>query len=139
KAEVKQDGKLYTLAFQQGKPDGDLKSVPIPKDGDRWMQKPGNGTRVTFLADDSIFPSTEWDWDYIADRMRNNAYLTKGVTFELSDYRAGLPDPLLPYQKDYTFYFEGGIQSYVRHLNRNHQTITDPIFYVEKQVGDFQV
>jgi DNA gyrase subunit B len=138
KAEVKNNGKLYTLEFDHGKPTGEIKSAAMPK-GDAWLEAPDNGTRITFLADPTIFPSTEWDYDYIADRMRNNAYLTKGVTFVLSDYRDGIPDPLLTPKKDYTFYFEGGIASYVRHLNKSHQTITDPAFYVEKTVGDFQV
>lgn len=139
KAEVKQDGKLYLLEFDHGKAKSELKSVPIPKNDDLWLQKPGNGTRITFQADPTIFPSVDWDWDFIADRMRNNAYLTKDVSFVLSDYREGEPDQLIGDKKSYTFYFEGGIQSYVRHLNRSHGVITDPIFYTEKTVGDFQV
>lgn len=140
RAEVKRDGKLHTLEFEVGRPKGDLVVTDIPaKTDDPWLALPGNGTRVTFQADPSIFPSVEWDWQYIADRMRNNAYLTKGVTFVLSDYREGTPDLLTRPTKDYTFYFEGGIVSYVRHLNRSHSIITDPIFYTEKMVGDFQV
>ncbi|MCC2632065.1 MAG: gyrase subunit gyrase subunit protein, partial [Patescibacteria group bacterium] len=138
RAEVKKDGKLHTLSFEYGKATSELQTGPIP-DSDEWLRQPGDGTRITFLADDSIFPSTEWDYDYITDRVRNNAYLTKGVTFVVSDYRAGLPDPLVGDRQSHTFYFEGGISSYVRHLNKNHETITDPIFYVEKTVGDFQV
>ena len=138
KAEVKRDDKVYTLSFERGKPIGDIASQKNPG-SDKWQQAPGNGSRITFQADDTIFQSVEWNYEYIADRMRNNAYLTKGVTFILSDYREGYPDPLLPATKDYTFYFEGGIASYVRHLNKSHQTITDPAFYVEKTVGDFQV
>ena len=139
KAEVKKDGKLYTLSFERGKATSEIQQTAIPKDGDTWMQAPGNGTRISFLADDTIFQDTTWDYDYIADRMRNNAYLTKGVTFALSDYREGYPDPIVGDFKTYTFYFEGGIASYVRHLNKSHQIITDPPFYVDKTVGDYQV
>lgn len=138
KAEVKKDGKLYTLDFDHGKATSEIKSTDIPQT-DAWLKKPGNGTRVTFLADPTIFPSTDWDLDYILERVRNNAYLTKGVSFVVSDYREGYPDPLVEDTKTYTLYFEGGISSYVRHLNKNHLTITDPIFYVEKTVNDFQV
>jgi DNA gyrase subunit B len=138
KAEVKKDGKLYTLMFDQGKATSEIKSSEIPIT-DEWFKKPDNGTRITFLADTTIFPSTEWDYEYILERVRNNAYLTKGVTFKVSDYRAGYPDALTEDTKTYTLYFEGGISSYVRHLNKSHLTITDPIFYVEKVVNDFQV
>jgi len=138
KAEVKLDGKLYTLEFERGKPLSEIKSGPIPST-DSWYKASGNGTRITFLADDTIFQEVEWDYDYIADRMRNNAYLTKGVTFVLTDYRDGEPDPLFATKKDFTFYFEGGIASYVRHLSKSHQTLTDPPFYVEKQVGEMNI
>jgi DNA gyrase subunit B len=138
KAEVKKDGKFYVLEFEHGKSKEGIKETKNPL-SDEWLRMESNGTRVTFQADDTIFPSVEWDYDYVADRMRNNAYLTKGIQFVLSDYRAGYPDPLLQDLKTYTFYFQGGISSYVRHLNKSHEIITDPIFYVDKSVGDFQV
>ena len=138
KAEVKKDGKYYILNFALGKSSDGIKECKNPNT-DEWLRLKSNGTRVTFLADDSIFPVVEWDYEYVADRMRNNAYLTKGIQFILSDYRTGLADPLLKDLKTYAFYFEGGISSYVRHLNTSHEIITNPIFYVDKLVGDFQV
>lgn len=138
KAEVKREGKVYTLEFKQGVATSEIKEAKNPKT-DEWLSQEGDGTRVTFLVDDTIFPSTEWDYEYITDRIRNNAYLTKGVTFTISDFRKGLPDPIVGDRQSYVFYFEGGISSYVRHLNKNHITLTDPIFYIEKMVKDFQV
>jgi DNA gyrase subunit B len=138
KAEVKKDGKYYVLDFAHGASVKGIQQLKSPKNDD-WLRLDSNGTRITFMADDTIFPSVEWDYEYIADRMRNNAYLTKGIAFVLSDYRGGLPDPLLQDLHTYTFYFEGGISSYVRHLNTAHEIITEPIFYVDKQVGEFQV
>jgi DNA gyrase subunit B len=138
KAEVKRGDKLYTMEFARGKVTSEIKDTKNPR-SDFWLKKESDGTRITFLADDTIFPSTEWDYEYIADRMRNNAYLTKGITFVLSDYREGEPDGITQDLKTYTFHFEGGISSYVRHLNKSHQIITDPLFYVEKMVGEFQV
>lgn len=139
KAEVKKDGKLYELSFDHGKATSDIKEVKNTEN-DAWLKQPGSGTRISFLPDESIFPSTEWDYKVILDHIRNNAYLTKAVTFVSSDYRQGLPDPLLSHDpQTYTFYFEGGISAYVRHLSKSHQTITEPQFYVEKMVGDFQI
>jgi DNA gyrase subunit B len=136
--EVKKGDDLYTLRFEKGKAMGEIQKSKNPR-SDEWLKMEDDGTRVTFLADDTIFPEVVWDYDYIAERMRNNAYLTKSVRFILSDYRKGEPEALVQDLKTYTFYFEGGISSYVRHLNKSHQIITDPIFSVEKTVGDFQV
>lgn len=137
-AEVKRGDDLYTLRFEKGKAVGDIQKLKNPR-ADEWQKAEGNGTRVSFLADDTIFPSTEWDYAYIAERMRNNAYLTRGVTFVLSDYRQGPPEAGTQDLKSYTFHFEGGISSYVRHLNKSHQIITDPLFYTSKTVGEFQI
>jgi DNA gyrase subunit B len=138
KAEVKREDTLYTLEFDHGKATSELKTVPNPR-SDLWLKDSSNGTRVTFLADDTIFPSTEFSYKTILDHLRNSAYLTKGVSFTISDYREGLPDPLIGDLNTFTFYFEGGISSYVRHLNRAHEIITEPIFYYDKTVGDLKV
>lgn len=138
KAEVKKGDNLHIIQFDRGHSTSDLQTKVNPRD-DAWLKQPGNGTRITFLADDKIFPSTEFDHKIILDHVRNQAYLTKAVTFIVSDYRQNPPDPLQPTKNSYTFYFEGGISSYVRHLNQSHEIITDPPFYIEKRVGDFQI
>ena len=138
RAEVKLAGTLYTLAFDHGHATSELKSGPNPGT-DSWLAQDGNGTRISFLPDPTIFPLVDFDVTQILDHVRNQAYLTKGVTFSVSDYRTAQPDPLIGDRQTYTFYFEGGISSYVRHLTKNHTVITDPPFYVERNVGDFQV
>lgn len=138
KAEVKKGDQLYTLSFDHGKAEAPIQGVKNPCT-DPWLKASDNGTRVTFLADGSIFPSTEFSAQTIIDHVRNKAYLTKGVTFIVSDYRTEQPDAIIGDRQTTTFYFEGGISSYVRHLNKSHETITDPAFYVDKTVGDFQV
>jgi DNA gyrase subunit B len=139
RAEVKKGDQLYSLHFDYGRAASELHKSANPRN-DPWLSQPGNGTRVTFLPDPSIFPSTEFSRSTIVDHVRNQAYLTKGVTFVVSDQRQPEAiDPLLGHRHNYTFYFEGGIAAYVRHLNKSHTTITDPMFTVEKSVGDVQI
>ncbi len=85
------------------------------------------GTTITFYPDDQIFNTTEFDVNWVIDYLRHQAYLTKGVKASVKDERSG---------KSYAFYFEGGIESYVRHLNAGKEALDEDIFYAEKQVGD---
>jgi len=86
------------------------------------------GTSVTFYPDPTIFKETvTFDYDWVVDYLRHQAYLTKGIKTTVVDERTG---------ERTSFYFEGGIQSYVKHLNIGKETIGDKVFYVEKQVGD---
>lgn len=117
-AEVKRNGKLYRQEFNMGKPTSDVKVVGAAE---------GTGTAITFWPDASIFETVEFNYDTVLERLRHEAYLTKGITTKIRDERTG---------KRYSFYFEGGIKSYVEHLNRNKEVLNDPPFYVEKQVKD---
>ena len=122
-AEVVNKGQLYRLEFERGVPQGDLKKVGK-------TDRP-RGTSITFYPDDTIFKETiEFDYQWVLDYLRHQAYLTKGVKAMVSDERTG---------KRYAFYFEGGIQSYVKHLNIGKDVISYSIFYVEKQVEDSMV
>ncbi|MDP2629845.1 MAG: ATP-binding protein, partial [Candidatus Uhrbacteria bacterium] len=115
--EVVQNGKLYRQEYKIGKPLYKLKCVG---------KAPGSGTTVTFKADASIFSVTDYDFITILDRLRQHAYLTKAVKIIASDDREDQGTP-------YVFYFEGGIGSFVRHLNRAAEPKHDKVFYVEKQ------
>ena len=87
--------------------------------------------QITFYADDTIFlESTKFNYDTILDRLRHAAYLTKGIRTTLEDEQTG---------ERYSFYFEGGIQSYVKHLNVGKDVVDDDIFYVDKTIKDTQV
>jgi len=124
KAEVKRDGQLWMQEYKVGKPQGKVKAVGKAK---------GTGTTITFKADDSIFTTTEYNPKAVLDRMRQQAYLTKGIKMVFIDER----DP-----KDvftYVFYFEGGVQSYVRHLNRTKTPKHDAIFYLHKQAEGIEM
>jgi len=124
KAEVKRDGQLWMQEYKTGKPQGKVKAVGKAK---------GTGTTVTFKADDTIFTTTEYNPKQILDRMRQQAYLTKGIKMVFIDERD---------KKDvftYCFYFEGGVSSYVRHLNRTKTPKHDAIFYLHKPVDGIEM
>lgn len=123
KAESFRDGKIWAIEFKQGK------TVSKVKPTGRATQ---TGTRVTFEPDPAIFPNRAFQWKIILDHLRQQAYLTKGVTMTVEDLRA---DP----QRSYSFHFEGGIKSYVRHLNI-HQTVKHGTpFYTQKEVDGIQI
>jgi DNA gyrase subunit B len=117
-AEVYKDGKIYQQSYSRGAPTTELLVV-------------GNtnrtGTTITFWPDDQIFPILTFEYDWVIDYLRHQAYLTKGVKTTVIDERTG---------ENYSFYFEGGIQSYVRHLNIDKEVLGDQVFYVDKQVDE---
>ena len=121
KTEVKRDGKLYAQEYKRGVPQGQVK--PVGKSS-------GTGTIVTFLPDPEIFETTEFNLNTILDYARQQAYLTKGVTVHVKDERTNFK---------YTFHFEGGIQSYLRHLNKNKEIVNQTPFYIEKEVDGIVV
>lgn len=123
-AEVYKDGKVHRQEYSRGVPKGPLE---VTGTTDK------KGTLIGFKADPEIFPAIEYSWQTVVDRCRQQAYLTKGLTIHLRDERnAEKP-------QDYTFYFEGGIQAYVRHLNKNKTVLFDPPIGVEKDVQDSSV
>src|SRR5262249_10531499 len=89
-----------------------------------------NGTTITFYPDPTIFETVDLDYKWVLDYLRHQAYLTKGVKASVSDERTG---------ERYAFYFDGGIKSYVKHLNVGKDIVSDEIFYVERQVEDAMV
>ncbi len=122
-AEVVQNGELYSIEFERG-----ATKVPFKKVGKTDRK---NGTSITFYPDPTIFKETiEFDYDWVVDYIRHQAYLTKGVYVSVVDQRTN---------KRAAFYFEGGIQSYVKHLNIGKDVTTENIFYVEKLVEDSMI
>lgn len=119
-AEVVQKGELYRIEFAQG-----ATVMPLKKMGKTDRK---TGTTVTFYPDPTIFKETvTFDYKWVVDYLRHQAYLTKGIYVSVRDERS----------KDrHAFYFEGGIQSYVKHLNIGKDVVTDSIFYVDKVVED---
>ncbi len=122
-AEVVQNGQLYRIEFEAGVSKGPMKKIG-PTDRPR-------GTSITFYPDETIFKETiAFDYKWVLDYLRHQAYLTKGMTARVEDRRTG---------ERYAFYFDGGIKSYVKHLNIGKDVLNDNIFYVERQVEDCMV
>lgn len=115
------NGKIYEQHYEKGAPQSDLKVVG---------KTDKTGTEITFYADDTIFETVKFNYDTILDRLRHAAYLTKGIRTSLSDEVTG---------KKYSFYFEGGIKSYVKHLNVGKDVVDEDVFYVDKEIKDSQV
>ncbi len=124
KAEVHQEGKLWMQEYKIGKPQKKVRAVGTTK---------RRGTVITFKPDATIFTETEFSWGKILDRMRQQAYLTKGVALKVFDRRKGHR------AKDYNFYFEGGIKAYIRALNRAKNIKHPTICYVDKEVNGSRV
>ncbi len=116
--EVRRDGKVYRQEYSRGRPNGEVQIVGEAAPGE-------TGTTTWFRPDPHIFPSTEFDFDTLAQRFREMAFLTKGVWIRLEDERSG---------RQANYYFEGGIRSFVQRLNRNRRVLHEP-FYFERAVN----
>ncbi len=128
KAEVKRDGQLWMQEYKRGKPVAKVKAVGKAR---------GTGTTITFQPDSEIFSTLDFNLQYIVDHLRQQAYLTRGVEIRIVDKR--LPTPRGQQAPSYTFRFEGGVQSYVKHLNHSKEPKHDNVFYVDKESGGIQV
>ncbi len=118
RVEVKRAGKLYRQEYRRGKPAGPVKLVGKVDPDD-------HGTTTSFLADTDIFVGGhDYSYDALVQWFRETAYLTKGLRLTLIDDRS---------DKEATFYFEGGIVSFVRHLNRNRTAVHERPFYVQRE------
>jgi len=130
--EVRRDGKIHTIAFDRGKV-----ARPLHVVGEVDPANPRKtGTRVTFKPDGDIFEGVDFDFDRVATRLRELAYLNPGVTIRVNDERVG-PDGKL---RDETFRFENGLREFVEHLNEARTTLHEPIHLIgENDDGRLQV
>jgi DNA gyrase subunit B len=124
KLEIKTDGHIWQQEYERGKP---LK--PIEAVGDTSE----TGTKITFLPDLEIFEEIEFDFQTLAERLRETAFLTRGLKIELVDER-GQGHKL-------TFQYDGGIEDFVRHLNENKEPIQNNVVYFdgEEETGQVEV
>jgi DNA gyrase subunit B len=118
RVESARDGHVWAQEYVRGKP-----ATPVRKIGPQGSRR---GTLTQFRADAEMFESTEYSFDTISQRLRESAYLTKGVWITLIDERV---------DRERSFYFEGGLQSFVRHLNRNKEVLHTRPIYVERRDG----
>jgi DNA gyrase subunit B len=111
--EIKRDGKVYQQDYQRGVPLAPLKEVGISKD---------RGTRVTFKPDSQVFESLDLSFDMLSQRLRELAFLNKGVRITIEDERS---------QKKHELVYKGGIVSFVEHLNRAKTALHSPVIFLE--------
>jgi len=124
-ARVKLNGKIYEQKYKIGKAQGPVKVVgKVDKD-----DPDQTGTMITFYPDPTIFETVEFKLKTILEHLRSQAYLTKGLHFIITDERVGLT---------YQYYFEGGLVSYIKQLNRNRKVKHQPI-YINKTLEDIMV
>ncbi|OGO22370.1 MAG: DNA gyrase subunit B [Chloroflexi bacterium RBG_16_51_9] len=121
KVQVRRDGKLYQQEYKRGIPQGKVKEVG---------KSTGTGTTTVFLADKTIFGDAEYDFKIISERIREMAFLNKGLELSLRDERE---------DSEKTYYFEGGIASFVHSLNRNRLVVHRLPIYVSKTIDSTQV
>ena len=119
-AEVHRDGRAYQQEYERGNPSTELKEIGVAK---------RTGTRITFKPDPEIFHEVTFNYDTLEVRLRELAFLNKGLCIKLTDERTG---------KEETFKYDGGIAEFVEYLNRSEETLHKPI-YVEKTLDDVYV
>ena len=122
RVESARDGNIWYQEYERGKP-----RTPVKKIGPQGTRR---GTTTSFRADPDMFETVEYSFETISQRLRESAYLTKGVWITLIDERI---------DRERSFYFEGGLQSFVRHLNRNKEPLHARPIYVERKEGSTQV
>ena len=120
---VETDGKAYKQRYERGKVVTELKEIGTTE---------RHGTTVTFLPDKEIFEETVFDYSTIKQRLREMAFLTKGLRISLTDRRE-------EGKKTDSFHYEGGIMEYVSYLNKNQTVLYDKIIYCEGKKGTVQV
>ena len=122
-AEVHHDGKIYRQRYEKGVATSEIKVVGETKI---------TGTTITFKPDATIFDEVEYKYDTLEHRLRELAFLNKGVNIVLEDKREDQ-------EKTKKFHYEGGLREFVKHLNKTKTGIHDDIVYIEKKVKDYMV
>lgn len=123
--EVKREGKIFAMDFERGKPKSkDPKIIGKSKE---------TGTKTSFQADPQIFAEIKYSWEKILGYLRQQAYLTKGVSIKIYDLREKGKE------QSYGFLFDGGLVSYIKFLNRGKEVKNEMPFYAEKKFEDTEV
>jgi DNA gyrase subunit B len=125
RAEVYRDGQVWVQEYRRGVPQAAVAAVGKLPPG----QEDKSGTKITFKFDPEIFKEvTGYTWNTLLVRFREMAFVTRGIQITFIDERA-------EQEREHTFYFEGGITSFVRYLNRNRQALHDPV-HMEKEIDN---
>ncbi|HEX2915200.1 MAG TPA: DNA topoisomerase (ATP-hydrolyzing) subunit B [Chloroflexia bacterium] len=127
RVEVRRDGKLYSQEYHRGIPTADMQ---IREMAIEEINEYPRGTRTIWLADDTIFDTLAYNFETMAQRFRETCFLTKGLRIRMVDERI---------DKELTFYFEGGVMSFVRHMNRMRGVVQQKPFYIQKRQDEVEV
>ncbi|MBN1268570.1 MAG: DNA topoisomerase (ATP-hydrolyzing) subunit B [Kiritimatiellae bacterium] len=119
--EVRRDDKVYHQRYERGRTASKLETIGRTK---------GTGTKITFFPDAQIFPVREFNWDILATRLRELAFLNKGVEVKLRHEESG---------REEVFKYAGGIKEFVQHLNQNKNALHPKVIYFEKERDGVQV
>ncbi len=121
--EIWRDGKTHEMEFEAGIPTGPLKQTGTTSK---------RGTKITFRPDSSIFETTVYSFEKLSERLREKAFLNKGIRIHIKDERE---EP----EKSHEFYYKGGIAEFVKHLNRNKAPLHDEPLYFETVSDDLSI
>jgi DNA gyrase subunit B len=116
--EIHRDGKVWHQVYERGVPTGPLEAMG---------ETTHTGTKITFKPDHQIFEVTEYSFETLAGRLRELAFLNAGLAIRLADERSG---------KEVTFHYEGGIRSFVEHLNKKRSPLIDPPIFLKAKTDD---
>ena len=128
--EVRRSKKVNTQRYERGKTAGEMEVRDQTRDDTQ-----GTGTTVSWMPDHEIFPEITYDWDAIATRFKEMAYLNQGLTIHL---KSEWHEDIWPFN-EVTYLFDGGVQSFVRSLNRNRGSVHPNVLYVQDTVDEVVV
>jgi DNA gyrase subunit B len=126
-AEVRRDGKIYRQAYSIGAPVSEMEIVGASDT---------TGTKITFHPDATIFSVTKYEYDILAARLRELAYLNKGIRMSLTDLRTSEDRPA---PRSEEFYSEGGLREFVEYLDANREKLTESVIYLDTEQGGVPV
>lgn len=124
--EIRRNNKVYTQKFAYGNPVGGLEVAGVSDH---------TGTKTTFLPDKTIFDEVEFDFEILSDRLRELAFLNKGLRITLTDEREDEEGNI----KEESYMYEGGIKSFVEYLNRNKEVLHKEVMYIDEQKDEYIV
>ena len=122
-AKVIREGKIWRQRYKKGKPVTSVEEIGEAEDG-------RSGTEISFFPSKEIFESIEFDYEKIARRLRELAFLNQGVTIQIEDERETRKE---------TFKYEGGIKEFVKHINRNREVLFPEPIYIKEERGNVQL
>ncbi len=128
RVEVRRGGRIHTQTYARGVASSELSGTRAPR-----AESTVTGTMIRWLADDDVMETLDYEFDVLAHRFREVAYLNKGLWIRFRDERNAAAE------REVNFYFEGGIQSYVRFLNRDHDVLQPLPFYLDREINGVAV